>query len=305
MKSPLQQLLLLALCATLLACAKPSPVSVSDGRVEAFPQMGGKYLSARNVTVWIPDAYDRGDTCDVLYMHDGQMLFDSTSTWNHQEWQVDEVAGRLIKEGKMRPTIIVGIDNDDSERLNDYYPQRVVEYVDSALREQINPNRFHADAYLRFIVEELKPMIDSRYRVHTDAAHTFIMGSSMGGLISLYALCEYPNVFGGAACMSTHLPLMLPNALGNPQFDHEPVAEAFRAYVANTLPTNSKLLYMDRGTETVDTNYVAYQDAFDQMMKNRQWDTAHYRSLVFNGHAHDEISWARRLDQPFLFLLAK
>ena len=80
---------------------------VSSGTLDFYPDFKSQYITSRNVTVWLPDGYTLGEPCDVLYMHDGQMLFDATTTWNKQEWKVDEVMGRLIAEGKVRRCIVV------------------------------------------------------------------------------------------------------------------------------------------------------------------------------------------------------
>ena len=177
---------------------------VATGHLERYVDFQSEYVEPRTVSVWLPDGYAVGDSCDVVYMHDGQMLFDATTTWNHQEWQVDEVAGRLIAQDSIRRCIVVGIDNTGN-RLNDYFPAKTCLYVAADKRDGRELKDFLSDAYLRFLVEEVKPFIDEHYKPLTGREHTFLMGSSMGGLISLYGLCEYPQVFGGAACMSSHL----------------------------------------------------------------------------------------------------
>ncbi len=280
--------------------AEKTPAVVS-GKLELYPQFASKYLPPRNVSVWLPDGYQIGEKCDVLYMHDGQMLFDADTTWNHQEWNVDEVMGQLIKEGKIRRCIVVAADNTN-DRLNEYFPDKTVKYVAESERRDVDTKRFHGDAYLKFLVEELKPFIDAHYKPLTSREHTFIMGSSMGGLISLYAMCEYPQVFGGAACLSTHLS-MRDLSLGR---GSELWADAFRSYVEDKLPEiQGRLLYMDRGSLGLDGSYGPYQDCLDEVFRRNNWNKQHYLSLVFPGHEHMETYWAQRLDQPLLFLLGK
>ena len=127
-----------------------------------------------------------------------------------------------------------------------------------------------------------------------------MMGSSMGGLISLYALCEYPQVFGGVACLSSHLSMgHLPDG-----FDGDAWATGFRNYVSQHLPeANSSLIYMDHGTKDFDADYGKYQELLDSVFVAQGWEKQHYMSLVFDGHGHNETAWASRLDQPLLFLL--
>lgn len=282
------------------APSQPSQ-QVSSGRLEFFPDFKSQYITSRNVTVWLPDGYTTGEPCDVLYMHDGQMLFDASTTWNHQEWKVDEVMGRLIADDKVRRCIVVGIDNT-SNRLNDYFPTLCYEKVPEEQREGVDVSVYKGDEYLRFIVKEVKPFIDSRYKPLTSREHTFIMGSSMGGLISLYALCNYPEVFGGAVCMSTHLSMNF----FDPNFKSEYWSEGLRQYVKEHLPqANSCLLYMDGGTVELDGTYRPYQNKLNAIVSGLGWDSAHFVYYLFEGHKHMETFWAERLDVPFMFLLKK
>ena len=273
---------------------------VTTGHLERYSDFHSRFVEPRTVTVWLPDGYEKGDSCDVVYMHDGQMLFDATTSWNHQEWMVDEVFGRLIAQDSIRRCIVVGIDNTGN-RLCEFFPSKCRQYVASEARDCKEAKMFLGDEYLRFIVEELKPFIDSKYKTYPQCEHTFIMGSSMGGLISLYALCEYPEVFGAAACLSSHLSMY-----GLFSDNKELWANAFRDYVSEHLPApNSRLVYMDHGTETIDADYGPYQEKIDMVFKDKGWDSAHFKSLVFNGHAHMEKDWAKRLHQPLYFLLKK
>ena len=275
--------------------------NASRGTLERFPQFESQYLPARDVVVWLPEGYQTGDSCDVLYMHDGNMLFDATTTWNRQEWRVDEVMDSLIRADAIRACIVVGIYHTD-DRLTEYYPDKTWRHVAEGDRKKAKLDKLAGDAYLQFIVKELKPFIDERYKPLTSREHTYIMGSSMGGLISLYALCEYPQVFGGVACLSSHLSMAhLPNG-----FDGETWATGFRDYVSQHLPeANGSLLYMDHGTEDFDSDYGKYQDLLDSVIKSKGWDKKHYKSLVFNGDGHNETCWGKRLEYPLLFLLGK
>ncbi len=300
MNNKFLSLITLIMC-SLAVMAQETVPQVSTGRLEFYLEFQSKHITPRNVTVWLPEGYQVGEPCDVLYMHDGQMLFDATTTWNHQEWQVDEVMGRLIAEGKVRRCIVVGVDNTRN-RLNDYFPSRCYEKVPEGERAGVDVSQYKGDEYLRFLVEEVKPFIDNRYKPLTTREHTFVMGSSMGGLISLYALCNYPEVFGGAACMSTHLSMNF----FDPKFKSELWAEGLRDYVKEHLPSaNSALLYMDGGTVELDDTYRPYQNKLNAVISGLGWDSAHFVYYLFEGHKHMETYWAERLDQPFVFLLKK
>ena len=127
---------------------------------------------------------------------------------------LDETAERIMGDGTARAAIIVGIWNTD-ERWQEYAPQKVIERLTGDTSSEWlgeHPPELKADAYLRFIVEELKPFIDATYSTQPDQANTLIMGSSMGGLISLYAMAEYPDTFCRAAAVSIHWPLADPGS---------------------------------------------------------------------------------------------
>ena len=169
-----------------------------------------KTLGDRTIRVYMPSDYELGGgPYDVLYMQDGQMLFDSKITWNHQEWGVDEAMDTLIALGRIRPTMVVGIDAagtaSDTKRIAEYCPSDVANLIadgHAMYSGMITPK---GNEYLQFVVDEVKPFIEMTYpQAYKEREHTWIMGSSCGALISSYAVNKYPDVFAGAACMSTH-----------------------------------------------------------------------------------------------------
>ncbi len=274
---------------------------VKSGKVDLYKKFQSDIVKPRNVYVWLPDAYSPKEKYDVIYMHDGQMLFDGTTSWNKQEWNVDETAGYLNNEKMTRPFIVVGIDNIAEDRWGDYFPEKVTEYIgsDFKLPESANLN---ADNYLKFLVEEVKPFIDQKYSTNKGEKSTFVAGSSMGGLISLYALCEYPEVFGGAASLSIHTPMAVASYAN--EANCEVLAEGFREYLAENLPrANSKKIYMDRGDQTLDAKYPKYQDALDELMVEEGWSQPNFVTRVYEGTGHTETAWASRLKTPFQFLV--
>jgi predicted alpha/beta superfamily hydrolase len=284
--------------------------SVSVGKVIRHAHFNSSYVTSRHVDIWLPDGYDTGnEKYPVLYMHDGQMLFDSTNTWNHQEWKMDETAGRLIKEGKVRPFIIVGIWNGGETRHADYFPQKPFEKMSQADKDIVykavrqngsdvfKGKTICSDNYLRFITKELKPFIDKTYRTMPDRKHTFIAGSSMGGLISMYAICEYPDVFGGAACISTHWP-------GIFQIDNNPIPQAIFTYLRNHLPSPyTHKFYFDHGTATLDAMYPALQSEANTIFKQKGFRKKNFSSLVFEGADHSEAAWSKRMHHSLVFLM--
>jgi len=284
---------------------------VACGKIERFEKFSSKFVSARNVDIWLPDGYSKQERYAVLYMQDGQMLFDSTTTWNHQEWGVDEVAGRLIDEEVIDKCIIVGIWNSGNGRHSDYFPQKPFESLPRALQDSLLyevkrdgeallfASPVHSDNYLRFLVEELKPYVDATYSTKPEKENTFVVGSSMGGLISLYAICEYPEIFGGAACLSTHW-------TGTFSKENNPIPEVFAQYLKNHLPSaaNHKI-YFDYGTETLDAIYARPQKEVDEIMQANGFSDPNWMTRMFPGESHNENAWRKRLYVPLTFLLAQ
>ena len=145
----------------------------------------------------------------------------------------------------------------------------------------------------------MKPIIDKKYSVYTDVKHTFISGSSMGGLISVYAICEYPNIFGGAACLSTHWP-------GIFSLQNNPIPNAFLTYLKNHLPNpKNHKIYFDYGTETLDAMYEPLQIKVDEIMNTKGFTTKNWMTKKYEGADHSEKSWNKRLNIPLEFLLKK
>ncbi len=283
--------------------------SVTSGKIIRIENFRSEFVKPRNIDIWIPDKCDSLKKMAVLYMHDGQMLFDSTVTWNKQEWGVDEVIGKLIKTNEIRQCIVVGIWNVDGLRHSEYFPQKPFMSIDKEFRDSLlfEAKRYEnkplfttdiqSDNYLKFIVFELKPFIDKNYATKTDAYNTFIAGSSMGGLISIYAICEYPGIFGGAACLSTHWPGIFSTR-------NNPVPNAFVEYLnMNLPPANNHNIYFDYGTETLDSIYEPYQLKVDEIMKRKGYRKNNWKTMKFIGADHSEQSWNERLHIPITFLL--
>ena len=303
-KQELKKLLVLLMivacaCLQLQAIAQPLP-KVSSGSIERHADFRSKFVQPRHIDVWLPEGYTADKRYTVLYMQDGQALFEPVYSMSKHAWHVDETLSRLLREGRVVDTIVIGIWNTGKGRHAEYFPEKFLPHVPDALRVRFIKEGLdgtpRADNYLRFIVEELKPFIDGRYRTRPGPGSTSIMGSSMGGMISIYAMNEYPQVFGGAAGMSTHwVGGFTPIAgLTLPAFiylrDHLAAPEGHR-------------LYMDRGTIEIDAWYGMAQSFIDDLVRERGYTSANLLSRVFEGKGHNERDWAARLEIPLLFLL--
>lgn len=253
------------------------------------------YIAPRHVDVWSPPASTTMPACryPVVYMHDGQNLFDPALSFIGVDWGMAGTMNRLIRNNQGTGAIIVGIWNSPL-RVREYMPHKpltspqgqplLTRFVEQTGGEPLS------EAYLKFLVEELKPFIDASYPTLPDAAHTFVMGSSMGGLISLYALIEYPDLFGGAGCLSTHWPA-----------GEEALVDA----LGTALPKAGRhKLYFDFGTETLDAAYEPYQRRMDEWIKAAGYEAGRdWLTQKFDGAEHSERAWRARVHIPLAFLL--
>lgn len=283
--------------------------AIAGGRLVLHEAVASAHVKARNVSVWLPPGYEASDAAwPVLYMHDGQNLFDP-ATANFGEWGVDEHFTRLIESGQVRTPIVVGIWNTDL-RLREYVPADLIAALPADMRDEVQAiygGPSLSDGYLRFLVEELKPFIDGAYRTLTGPQDTMIAGSSMGGLISMYAVMKQPQVFSAAACLSTHWPLKVEGLEPGATLDawRERLVAGWTGVIERGLPEpGDHRFYFDRGDETLDQFYAVFQTQVDQTFRRRGYGPGDFRSLVFPGAQHNEASWNQRLDVPLTFLLS-
>jgi predicted alpha/beta superfamily hydrolase len=276
----------------------PAPIPVTGpgvtGTVLRYPAFHSSHVAARNVDVWLPPSYGKDPTkrYPVLYMHDGQNLFDPATSYGNVDWAVDEAMTSLVEKGAVREAIVVGIWNTPKRR-EEYMPQRAVQgnvHMNVPGAEDLDATDIVSDRYLEFLVKELKPFIDTTYRTLPGRADTFVMGSSMGGLISQYAMSQYPDVFGGAGCVSTHWPAGNGIALDD-----------FAAHLPD--PATHKY-WFDYGTATLDASYEPYQQRADAILRKGGYvEGQNWITRKFEGAEHSEKAWRLRVDQPLVFLL--
>ncbi len=281
--------------------------NASAGMLRTLRDFRSDFVADRNVHIWLPEQYhsmaSQGQEFAVVYMHDGQMLFDEATTWNKKEWGVDEISQKLITNKDVRPFIVVGIDNGgDALRYPEYMPQTPYTSLTEEQQQHITDAMslqapIQSDAYLKFIVNELKPYIDQNFSTSQLKEDTFIAGASMGGLISWYAVAKYPDIFGGCLCMSTHF-------IGGPDVNDDTIFKAFKDYMANNLPVNgSHFLYFDYGDQTLDQYYPPFHQKLSDFFQYKQADPKTVIIHFFPGDAHDEIAWQKRLPQALKLAL--
>jgi predicted alpha/beta superfamily hydrolase len=261
-----------------------------------------KNVESRYIQVYRPSGTPKETKLPVLYMHDGQNLFDSKSAYGGVEWGIDETLDSLILNKIIRPVMVVGIWNNGAYRRCEYFPEKALPYLNDSLVKMLYANELKGNPlgseHLKFIVTELKPYIDSNYATLPDMKNTFIGGSSMGGLSSTSALLEYPDVFSAAICFSTHWP-------GCFSIQGEAVPLALRDYIFNQEKRKfkKKFFYYDCGDQTLDSLYPPLQEKADLIFHLKK--VKRYYSLRFPGTSHNEASWSKRFHIPVIKLLGK
>lgn len=262
-----------------------------------YPDFPSEYVKPRRVDVWLPEDYHEHPDKHyaVLYMHDGQNIFDPKLAYTGIDWGVVPAYQKLRKSGEiLKDVIIVGVWNTEY-RLEEYLPYKpFLTRRGAAARERISrtlKSEPLSNHYLKFLVDELKPFIDHTYSTYSDQQNTFIMGSSMGGLISLYAICEYPHIFCGAGCLSTHWPI---------------IKTLMRDYLKGKLPNpDTHKIYFDYGTEGLDAHYEPHQKRVDRVMENGGYHQENnWITRKFDGADHNEAAWRERIHIPLKFLLS-
>jgi predicted alpha/beta superfamily hydrolase len=245
------------------------------GRLEVIPDLHSPQLgNRRDILVYLPSTYDRTDRAfPVIYMHDGQNLFDPATSFAG-EWGVDSALARAPRKG--RRAIIVGIPNAGIDRIREYSP----------FRDPKNGGG-DGDAYLDFLGDTLKPLIDTRYRTDPSRLATGIAGSSLGGLISLYAFFRHPGRYGLAAALSP--------ALWFADGAIFPFIEA-AGYVRGRI-------YLDVGTREGEGTLAHARAMRDLLVGNGYRRGTDLMWVEDKGGMHNEAAWGRRLRAALPFLL--
>lgn len=225
------------------------------------------------IRMYFPPDYSSGRRFPVIYMHDGQNLFDETTSFSG-EWHVDEILDSLYKYHQFS-CIVVGIYNGGTKRLDEYSPWK---------NDSLGLGG-EGDKYAKFIVKTLKPFIDSHYRTLSDRENTAVMGSSMGGLISLYIALEYPDVFGKAGIFSPSL-WFSPKSF-----------ELIQKHKTNKLQKFYLLAGAKEGYSTVPDIVKA-----DSLLKKSGLDEDYLKCKISKNGEHNEWFWSEEFGDAVRFL---
>jgi predicted alpha/beta superfamily hydrolase len=262
----------------------PDPVVISRvGTIRVHPSFPSRNVAPRDVQVYLPPGYERETSrhYPVLYLHDGQNVFDAASMG--MEWQVDETAEALIRAGRIEPLIVVAVANTDARR-DEYTPTSVERKQPDGV---ISKGGGKANLYGRFLIEELKPFIDGTYRTRGDAASTTLGGASLGGLVSVWLALEHPQVFGNALAVSPAI-----------RWDDYVLLKKIAA-LPRVVPVR---VWVDIGSlegEEAVSGARRLRDALEEKGWRRGFDLEY---LEQEGGQHDEISWGSRVEGMLSFL---
>lgn len=294
-----------ALLSTASAQATAPLQHSSYGKIDRHYIYSPQLRDTVTIDIMTPDGYNASAKpvqYPVIYMHDGQNLFDANTTWNHQAWEVDSVMKLLVGQNLINPAIVVGIHSYDKTRIGDLMPQKPIERMaqndQDELKRAFPEMKLRGDAYASFVATTLKNFVDSSYSTLPDPANTSIMGSSMGGIMSVYMICEYPDVFGNAGCVSTHW-------IGETEGEGA-VSEAMLNYLKERVPDpKTHRIYLDHGTKDIDQFYgPANNKAIDILLEAGYSLPNNLLYITDRQAGHQERFWAKRLAIPIIFMLA-
>ncbi len=240
--------------------------------------------NSRGVWVYLPPSYPEDPTrrYPVVYLHDGQNLFDPRAAFGGTPWAVDRAMNAGAEDATVREAIVVGVENT-SARIDEYTPTRDATRMAGGLGAR----------YVRFLVEELKPLIDASFRTLPGREHTVLAGSSLGGLITAWAGVHHPETFG-------HLGIFSPSTW----WDNRMILQEVRGLAGR--PTRPLRVYIDSGDSgpsSDDRANTAEHAAAWRALGYRDGETLRY--VVEPGGQHNEAAWARRFPGAIAFLLGR
>jgi len=247
------------------------------------------FRNTRFVRVWLPPGYDDpanvGHQYPVLYLNDGQNLFEAAIAFGGVEWQVDETADRLIREGVVPPMIVVGVDNTGKSRIREYMPHRSLQPMMLRVR---------GASYPKFLMKEVMPFVAGNYRVASGPENTGLGGSSLGALIALYTAAIRPDVFGRLLLESPSL------WASNRQMIRE----------SRNVSRWPQRIYLATGTNEAgreDKNRSMVDDVRELagIFQRAGVDDSRLRIVIDEGASHNEAAWAKRFPEALSFLFGR
>ncbi|WJY19046.1 alpha/beta hydrolase-fold protein [Alteriqipengyuania flavescens] len=303
----------LALFAAVLlaACASvPAPDDgdlARGGRILGYGPLAVGGLPDQRISIWLPPGYDEGARrYPVLYMWDGQNLFDPASTHYGKAWMAQDVLAGMVARGEAEPHIVVGLwSPPGKDRYRTYQPEAIAELVPEEVATSVRDmagGPLASDANVAWLADTVKPWVDRSFRTQAAPESTTIVGASMGGVLACYSLIERPDVFGRAGCVSSHFAVAAPGIAAR----HTPaIVGAWRSYLDHRLALpEGRRIWMDHGTAALDSYYGPYQLGIAAHLDTMAGWTRDkdFTARVYEGAEHDEIAWNARMAEMLAWL---
>jgi len=268
------------------ASGVPTASAAAAGELRLHEFQSPIFRNTRWLRVWLPPGYsqaeNQGRYYPVLYLNDGQNLFDPATAYIGIDWQVDETATRLLDQGKVPPLIVVGIDNAQKDRPKEYLPHR-----------SMHPPVFRPQGkrYPDFLLHEVMPFLYLRYRIARGPENTGLGGSSLGAIISLYTVMHHPGVFGRLLLESPSL------FISNRQLLKS--SRAFRHWPAKVFMAMGT---REAGNENRDRQVVEDVRELKHLFRRAGLGEDRLLVKIDEGATHSEKEWARRFPEALTFL---
>ncbi len=294
------------LSAAALAATAPALAfdGAAGGRVETLGKFGADPAEPR-IRVWLPPGHpESGRRYSTLYMLDGQYAFDGDSDGTN--FAADRRVAALMASRRIKPTLIVAIDNLEDDRFLQYMPQTIYDRASAGVRAtvereiaRVGATSLSSAQFINFLETQLKPHIDARYHTSPDRLDTAIFGASMAGVMAGAIFVEAQRSFGRGACMSPNWPIYDKNMV-----DHPGLPALWADYFAALGRPAGRRLWLDHGTEMMDAGMAPHQSAIAQRLSQLGWQRGrHLQTRVYQaGHAFAET--AAQMDELLAWLLA-
>lgn len=279
---------------------------VPQGRIETLGKVDPTNQSEPRVRLWLPPGYDSAKrTYPTLYMLDGQYAFASDS--DGVNFAADSRMARLVAVGRLRPTLIVAIDNLEEYRFLQYMPQTIYDRAEPAVREGVEREIARTGGrplvsaeFLNFVTGRLKPLIDSRYRTAPGRLDTAIFGASMAGIMAGAIFVEGQQAFGRGACMSPNWPIY-----DKRMIDHPRLPALWADYFSQLGAPAGRRLWLDHGTKMMDVGMAPHQTAITGRLAELGWQRRrNLEARVYRGAGHAFAETAAQMDELLAWLLA-
>ena len=264
----LRHIILIFIC---IVSFRISAQSTASQQVVTFEIEAPQLDTTKKIWVYLPKSYEKSKKAySVIYMHDAQNLFDGTTSYVG-EWKIDEYLDSISED----ETIIVGIEHGNEKRIDELTPFPHEKYGGGK-----------GDSYLNFIMNTLKPYIDGTYRTLLDGQHTTMMGSSLGGLLSFYAVIKYPVIFGNAGVFS-------------PSFWFSD--EIYKLVEQSYIPETSRFYFLVGSEESEEM--VPDLEKMIALLQGKSVMPEHFASRIIEGGKHNETLWSDNFPEAYLWLI--